>query len=258
MMANINQLAVKAALGASILFGLSAGAAMAGTVTTTSVSLPNGSTTINIVDTNQPSIDGGGSNIITGTIGLQTTTLGSLSTYCVDLFDYINVGNNAYTFNNNALAAGQTYRNGTVNGTWTQNQVNLITALLTNGSIQTQNTVNTAAMQLAIWDIEYDTAAANGTYNLTSTSDGFYFTSTGGTNSSATLAQAQTYLNNVTSGTWVSDASHSVQYLMSNPSGTQNLIYLQTNASAVPEPSTVAVMGLGLIGLWAVRRRKLI
>lgn len=256
MMANINQLAVKAALGVSILFGLSAGAAMAGTVTTTSVSLPNGSTSINIVDTSQY-VNGGGSNITTGTIGLQTTTLGALSTYCVDLFDYISLGSNSYTFNNNALTAGSTFRNGTATGTWTQNQVNLITALLTNGSMQTQNTINTAAMQIAIWDIEYDTAAANGSYNLT-THDGFYFSATSDSNSAATLAQAQVYLNNVTSGTWLTDATHSVQYLTSNPSGTQNLIYLQTNAAAVPEPSTVAVMGLGLIGLWAVRRRKLI
>jgi hypothetical protein len=46
-------------------------------------------------------------------------------------------------------------------------------------------------------------------------------------------------------------------YLTSNPTGTQNLVYLQTvvGGSPVPEPSTIAVFGLGLIGLWAVRRR---
>src|SRR6266581_690981 len=93
---------VKAALGISgILLGLAAGSAMAGTVTTSTVSLPNGSDMVNIVDGSQ-SIDQGGSNLISGTIGLQTT-IGSLSTYCVDLFDYINLGNNAYTFNQNTL-----------------------------------------------------------------------------------------------------------------------------------------------------------
>jgi len=252
----INKMAAKAAFGVSLLLGLSAGSAMAGTVTTTSVSLPNGSTTVNIIDTAQ-AVDGGGSNIITGTIGLQTTASGALNTYCVDLFDYINLGNNSYTFNNNQLAAGQTFRNGNVNGTWTQNQVSLVTALLTNGAMQTQNTINTAALQIAIWEVEYDTKLANGSYSLTSTADGFYFSATSDANSQATLNMAQTYLNNVTSGAWVTDAYHVAMYLTSNPSGTQNLVYLQTvgGGSTVPEPSTVAVFGLGLIGLWAARRR---
>jgi PEP-CTERM motif len=257
-MAKINQLTAKAAFGISILFGLSAGAAMADTLTTTSVSMPNGSTTVNI-NYSGHSIDGGGSAINTGTIGLQTAQ-GALNTYCVDLFDYIYTGNNSYTFNNNALAAGQSYADGSSHSTWTTSQVSLITALLENGSLQQQTTVNTAALQIAIWDVEYDNAASNGTYNL-SNHDGFYFTSTGASGSSSAISLAQTYLNDVTGGTWVADASHTVQYLTANPSGTQNLIYLATTPTtpvATPEPSTVAVFGLGLIGLWAARRRKMI
>jgi hypothetical protein len=257
-MAKTNRLAVKAALGVSILFGLSAGAAMAGTVTTTSVSLPNGSTSVNIVDNGQ-SIDGGGSNITTGTIGLQTTAQGALNTYCVDLFDYIYLGNNSYTFNNNALAAGQGFSNGSSsNNIWTQNQVNLLTALLGNGSLQTQSTVNTAALQIAIWEVEYGTVAGNGSYNLTGTSQGFYFSKTSDSNSLSTLNQAQTYLNDATSGLWNAVSGTYVSYLTANPSGTQNLVYLATGSVTTPEPSTVALFGLGLIGLWAARRHKMI
>jgi hypothetical protein len=256
-MAKINGLATKAALGVSILLGLSAGAAMADTLTTTSVSMPNGSVTVNITY-NGHTIDGNGVAINTGTIGLQTAQ-GALSTYCVDLFDYIYTGNNSYSFNNNALAAGQSYADGSSHSTWTTNQVNLITALLENGSLQQQTTLNTAALQIAIWDIEYDNPS-NGSYNLTN-HDGFYFTSNGSGSSSA-ISLAQTYLTDVTSGAWVADASHTVQYLTANnPSNTQNLIYLAntpTTPVATPEPSTVAVFGLGLIGLWAARRRKMI
>src|ERR1051326_2666103 len=72
-----------------ILLGLAAGSAMATTITTSSVSLPNGSTTVNVVYPSQSgTLDGGGGNIITGTIGLQTN-IGALNTYCADLFDYI-------------------------------------------------------------------------------------------------------------------------------------------------------------------------
>jgi hypothetical protein len=253
---------LKAALGVSgILLGLAAGSAMATTVTTSSVSLPNGNTTVNIDGSFGTTTDGGGSADITGTIGLQTN-IGVLNTYCVDLFDYISLGSNTYNFSQSALTAGTSYKTGSSStGTFTQAQVNTLTALLTNGTLQTQNTVNTAALQVAIWEVEYDTAAANGSYNL-STADSFYFTATSDSNSAATLAQAQTYLNDATgyqngstwvAATWLTNSTHFIELLTSNPAGTQNLIYLAT-----PEPSTVALFGIGLIGLWAVRRRKLI
>jgi hypothetical protein len=244
---------LRSAFGLSgILLGLAAGSAMAVTVQTTTVSLPNGYTTVNINDTlpGQSGIDGGGANTITGTIGLQTN-IGFLNTYCVDLFDYINLGNTSATFNQNSLAAGQTYQAGTTNGNFTQLQVARLTALLTNGTLQSQSTVNTAALQIAIWEVEYDTPAS-GAYNVTG-SDSFFFSHTSDSNSSAALAQAQVDLNNVTSNLWTTDSSHFVEFLTSTTGSVQDLVYLAT-----PEPSSVAVFGLGLIGLWAARRRKMI
>jgi hypothetical protein len=249
----------KATLGVSaVLFGLAAGSAMATTVQTSSVSLPNGSTTVNITDkiSGQPSlIDQGGSNLITGEIALQTN-IGVLNTYCVDLFDYINIGSTVATFNQNALAAGQTFQAGSTPGTFTQTQVTRLTALLTNGALQTQNTVNTAALQIAIWEIEYDTPTG-GVYNLTN-SDSFYFTHTSDSNSVAALTQAQTDLTDITSSIWTTDSTHFVEFLTSTTGSVQDLIYLANGAVATPEPSTVAVFGIGLIGLWAARRRKMI
>jgi hypothetical protein len=251
---------VKSALAISgILLGLAAGSAMATTVTTSSVSLPNGSTTVNINDniSSQSSlIDQSGQNVITGTIGLQTN-IGTLSTYCVDLFDYINTGNpSVNTFNQNVLTAGATFQAGNTPGTFTQAQVTELTALLTNGSLQTQNVVNTAAMQIAIWEIEYDTPSG-GVFNVTH-SDSFYLSHTSDSNSVAALNQAQVYLNDVTNSTWTTDANHYVEFLTSTTGNVQDLIYLATGTVATPEPSTVAVFGIGLIGLWAARRRKMI
>jgi hypothetical protein len=257
-MAKSFRFTVKSALAISgILLGLAAGSAMATIVTTSSVSLPNGSTTVNINDTlsGQSSIDQNGQGVITGTIGLQTT-IGALNTYCVDLFDYINLGSTAATFNQNVLAAGETFQAGSTNGTFTQAQVTRLTALLTNGSLQTQNTVNTAALQIAIWEIEYDTPTG-GVYNLTN-SDSFYFSHTSDSNSTAALNQAQVYLNDVTNSTWTTDSNHYIEFLTSTTGNVQDLIYLATGSVATPEPSTVAVFGIGLIGLWAARRRKMI
>jgi hypothetical protein len=273
-MAKINGLAVKAALGVSILFGLSAGAAMAGQISVTNVTEPYGSISVDIHDSYQSTLTNcsGAGCVSGGTIGLQTS-IGALNSYCVDLFDYIGLGGQNTTFDQNGLAAGQTFRNGNATGTWTTNQVTLLTRLLTNGSTllsgsnsSAQNSVISSALQVAIWDVEYDTAASNGTYNLTSTSDGFYFTATdtnSTTGSLAVLNTAQTFLNDATGVngagiTWNTNPNQTVQYLTSDPSGVQNQIYLQTTTGAVPEPSTVAVFGLGLIGLWAARRRKMI
>jgi hypothetical protein len=250
---------VKTVLGISgILLGLAAGSATATTVQSSSVSLPNGSTTVNINDTlpgQGSTIDQGGQNLITGTIGLQTN-IGFLNTYCVDLFDYISLGSTVATFNQNALAAGQTFQAGSTNGTFTQAQVTRLTALLTNGALQAQNTVNTAALQIAIWEVEYDTPTG-GVYNLTN-SDSFYFTHTSDSNSVAALTQAQVYLNDVTNSTWTTDSTHFVEFLTSTTGSVQDLIYLANGTVATPEPSTLAVFGIGLIGLWAARRRKMI
>jgi hypothetical protein len=254
---------LKAMLAVSaVLFGLTAGSAMSGTVTTSTVSLPNGSDLVNINDGYQ-SVDQGGSNVISGTIGLQTN-IGVLNTYCVDLFDYINLGNTVTSFNQSLLTAGSTYKNGTATGVFTQAQVTDLTRLLAGGAFPaTQSSINSAALQVAIWEVEYDNAAANGSYNLTSTSDPFYFSaSSGDSNSAAVLTQAQAYLNDATgyqngsawiAATWMASSNQYVEYLTSTAGNVQSLVYLAT-----PEPSTVAVFGLGLIGLWAARRRKLI
>ena len=257
----------RALLGtAGIVFALSAGPALAGSISTTSVSLANGSQTVNITDTQQ-SVDGGGSNVIAGTIQLQTN-IGVLNTYCVDMFDYISVGNpENYTFSQSQLTAGSTFRNGTATGTFTQAQVNDLTALLINaGSLASTSAVDSAALQVAVWEIEYDTAAGNGSYTIGQSggSDPFYMTSTGSGSTSA-LSLAQTWLNDVTgyqngsnwvSATWLTNSNYVVDYLTA--SGTQNLIYLANNVASAPEPSSIGVIGVGLLGLWAARRRKLI
>ncbi len=72
-MTRLGKARLKAFLGASgVVLSLSAARGMANTITTSSVSLTNGTNTVNIYDRGQE-IDGGGSDILAGTIGLQTS-----------------------------------------------------------------------------------------------------------------------------------------------------------------------------------------
>jgi hypothetical protein len=255
---------IRGLLGAAALVGvLSAGSALAATVTTTSVALANGTQTVNITDTAQ-AVDGGGSNIASGTIQLQTN-IGVLNTYCVDLFDYIGVGNNTYNYTASSLTAGSTYRNGSATGTFTAAQVLDLTRLLTNAnSLASSSSVNSAALQIAVWEIEYDTANANGSYTLGNSGggDSFYITATDSNSATGSLAafnQAQTWLNDSTgyqngsnwvSPIWGTNSSNFIEYLTST-SSSQNLIFLAT-----PEPSSIAMFGMAIAGLYFARRRK--
>lgn len=243
---------------ATFVLALAAGPALAGTITVNATT-PNSWDYVNIVD-NSAKIDGSsGAGSPTAEaavmIQLQTTAGALLNAYCVDLFEYVNIPSTD-TFNQSTLAAGSSFANSTngqtatFNGTWSQTQVNLLNALLVNTRNQTSS-VNTAALQVAIWEVEYGTMV-NNAYNLQGSNQNFYFTpdTKDDSYSSQVLTQAQTYLNDVTSGFWNYNSSYIVEYLTA--SGTQSLIYL----ASAPEPSSLAVFSLGLAGVWRARRRK--
>ncbi len=254
---NFSRLGMKAAGVVAAAFALSAGSALADTVTVTNYTYGANDSVANNL--------GGDNPAIATQIDVSTTSVGTLDTYCTDLFDYIYSGT-TYTYTREALAAGEGYvtaSNDTFGKNWTQTQVNLLTALLDNGSIAANN-INTAAVQVAIWEIEYGTETSNAFNVLANFGQG----SVGVTD--ATLTAAQTYLNDVTSGAWSSAgfSGYTVEYLTAPITGgsTQPLLYLASNTTnfpqgnppAVPEPATIGVLGMGLLGLAYARRRKMI
>jgi hypothetical protein len=218
-------------------------------------------------------LPGADSQALATTITATNSAVGTLNTYCTDLYD--NLYAQTYTYTRETLAAGETFATGSgdaMNGTWSQTQVNQLTALLYNGSI-TRNNVDSNALQIAIWEIEYGTES-NNAYNITTTNSTVFSITSGSTlgTSDSTIADAQTYLNDVTSGLWTynTGGKYQVEYLTApitqngNAAATQPLLYLADTSTSnmnqgnptVPEPASLSVFAVGAAGLAYARRRR--
>jgi hypothetical protein len=101
------------------------------------------------------------------------------------------------------------------------------------------HTLDSGEARGPVWDWTIDFNATTGLFNLSVTNlGGGYATTVAG--------------NLEASGTSVD----SFAVINSSSGGNQNLIFDVPEFDAVPEPSTIALVGIGAAGVWACRRRK--
>jgi hypothetical protein len=160
-----------------------------------------------------------------------------LFSYCIDLYTPMSTG--TYTYVTGSTLVPDASRRDML-GALLSNSAGLLA-----GATGNQATVISAATQMAVWEIVYETASYP--FNVTGGDFrvGNFQAGAGDANMAATQSLANTYLSNTTGGQWQIPAGSQLRYLFGD-----NVRQSQVYVAAVPEPATwgMMILGFGLLG----------
>ncbi|MDR3368491.1 PEP-CTERM sorting domain-containing protein [Rhodoferax sp.] len=202
----------------------------------------------------------------TGAYQVKDSTGDQFWVYCLDPLTYLTSGasytttslSNFVTTGYVNLFATSNYQQNGIAGKYDDSNttptvvLNKLTELYSHAYTDSMvSTTKSAAFQYAIWEIEGDTS-------------GSYSAATGGLKYAGTdstfLTQVNLYLNALNTGSWaavglgaISNFVYTV-YQSSPLAGSQTVMRVALASSNVPEPSSLLLLGIGVLALGASRR----
>lgn len=198
----------------------------------------------------------GGDSFTSSNHSYDFSSTGQFNVWCVDIYHWMIGGTVTYTVGSESDLATElsALRPGTPDGTLRVSQL----IRLANEVYSTLDTkTESAAFQLAVWAITYGTADRSGNYHIDTLDPGFHVGSSTTVHSAFGVLANQWLANLSTAAT---TGNYTLSYLNDGSREiTQDVIVftkLPNYVRTIPEPGSIALLSLGLIGLGFVRRKK--